>query len=126
MERFELVGSYNGVICFAVVFQNDPGLSVIHLCNPSINKAITVPKSELQFSKVGFGFNPLCGHVDDYVVTNMKTFMDVDHAGSKENLPVVEMYSLRMNSWKMIGSLPQSWTGSWMDCNIIFREFICW
>ncbi|XP_059281497.1 F-box/kelch-repeat protein At3g23880-like [Lycium ferocissimum] len=95
---YELVGSCNGLICFLTNFLH--GKKEINLWNPSLRKYRTVPASTFSPERqrhapsYGFGFD---GSNDHKMVK--VTYID-DRILKK---PIVEVYSLKQDSWKTIG-----------------------
>ncbi|XP_059451019.1 F-box/kelch-repeat protein At3g06240-like [Corylus avellana] len=83
-----LVGSSNGLLCLATLnFDNEVGLCV--LWNPSIQKAIYLPKPNLGFDRslnksFGFGYEPT---TDDYKLVRL-VYPDTDYIGFKTVPPL--------------------------------------
>jgi F-box interacting protein len=96
-----LVGSSNGLLCLAnMVFNNECGVCV--LWNPSIQKAITLPKPNLPIhgslnQSVGFGYEPM---TDDYKLVRLVDSGGTDNIPYKNVPPLVEIYTLRTSIWR--------------------------
>jgi F-box interacting protein len=96
-----LVGSSNGLLCLAnMILSNARGLCV--LWNPSIQKAISLPKPNLpclgsMIQSVGFGYEPM---TDDYKLVRL-VYRGTAYIPFKKNVPpLVEIYTLRTGIWR--------------------------
>ncbi|GJX50736.1 F-box/kelch-repeat protein-like protein [Tanacetum coccineum] len=90
-QCFEIVGSYNGIICLF-----NEGVELITLWNPSIRYKLTFPAYPSSNKRVsfGFGFDPIG---DDYKIVAMSYFCyEVPESSF--------IYSLKTNSWSKIVS----------------------
>jgi len=99
-----LVGSSNGLLCLSNMILNyKRGLCV--LWNPSIQKAISLPKPNLGFDSmliqsVGFGYEPM---TDDYKLVRLVYPRGIDDKILFNNVPpLVEIYTLRTGIWRSI------------------------
>ncbi|KAF7849426.1 hypothetical protein BT93_L0809 [Corymbia citriodora subsp. variegata] len=127
LDRFQLNGSCNGVICLTTLSRINPDTSKIYLWNPSINELRVVPESHFHVSNlVGFGCDPSSGHPHDFKVVNFKTQLNFKDILFLPSPTEVEIYSLRKNTWKQIGSIFASGVPKYMGRQVLFREFICW
>nr|ABD96027.1 S9-haplotype-specific F-box protein [Prunus avium] len=102
-EHYMIYGSSNGLVCISDEILNFD--SPIHIWNPSVRKLRTTSMStniNIKFSHVAlqFGFHP---GVNDYKAVRMMR--------TNKNALVVEVYSLRTDSWKMIKAIPP-----WLKC----------
>ncbi|XP_062152760.1 F-box/kelch-repeat protein At3g06240-like [Alnus glutinosa] len=107
-HSLHLVGSSNGLLCLATAFfDNERGSCV--LWNPSIQKAISLPKPNLQFhgsfdQSVGFGYEPM---TDDYKLVRLVYPRGTNHypfIAFNDNIvsPLVEVYTLRTGIWRSV------------------------
>ena len=104
-DEFELllVGSSNGLLCLAnAIFNNESGLCV--LWNPSIRKAISLPKPNIGFDRslhqsVGFGYDPT---TDDYKFVRLVYLRDTEFSSFLTVPPLVEIYTLRTGIWRSV------------------------
>jgi F-box interacting protein len=104
-DEFELllVGSSNGLLCLAnTTFNNESGLCV--LWNPSIQKAISLPKPNIGFDhslhqSVGFGYDPT---TDDYKFVRLVYLRDTEFSSFLTVPPLVEIYTLRTGIWRSV------------------------
>lgn len=96
----DVVGYVNGLLW---LHRFNSAIKDMLLCNPSIRKCLlipTSPASHLGRTDVGFGYDPLS---DDYKA------VVIVHIGSDEynfdflSCTLVEVYSLKMGSWRSIG-----------------------
>ncbi|GLT54809.1 hypothetical protein SLA2020_279760 [Shorea laevis] len=98
-----LVGSSNGLLCLAnTVFNNESGLCV--LWNPSIQKAISLPKPNIGFpgclnQSVGFGYDPM---TEDYKLVRLVYLQGIGRIAFNNVPPLVEIYTLRTGIWRSI------------------------
>ncbi|KAK3407978.1 hypothetical protein EUGRSUZ_J00307, partial [Eucalyptus grandis] len=110
-DTYELVGSSNGII---------------FLWNPSTHERRRLPQSCLIVSElIGFGFDPSSsdGHLGDFKVVNIR--MESGFLMGRRSQ--VEVYSLRRNSWKRIGSVfPRGFDPDCLGNQVVFRNFVCW
>ncbi|OWM63082.1 hypothetical protein CDL15_Pgr007998 [Punica granatum] len=126
-KKFELVDSSNGIICLYTFHRDDSGASRIFLWNPTINDLFTLPQppSPVPEYLVGFGFNPLSAHLDDFKVICINLRLEYKDRERKRHSQV-EVYSLRTNSWKQLGDRYPSYLNGHLGNQVIFNEFICW
>ncbi|KAL3753203.1 hypothetical protein ACJRO7_000578 [Eucalyptus globulus] len=122
-EKFKLVDSCNGITCFSTFDRKIRHNSKIFLWNPSTGENVALPQPSYHVSNlVGFGFNPLSGHLDDFTVVNMNIYFE-QHPNYTSQ---VEVYSFRRNCWKQLGNIfPPSLTQH-LGNQVIFENFICW
>ncbi|GLT78066.1 hypothetical protein SLA2020_496130 [Shorea laevis] len=97
-ENFlKLVGSSNGLLCLAnKIFDYESWF-----WNPSIQKAISLPKPNIHRSfnqSFGFGYDPM---TDDYKLVRL-VFPDTDYVGFESVPSLVEIYTLRTSIWRSI------------------------
>ncbi|PRQ30756.1 putative F-box domain-containing protein [Rosa chinensis] len=104
--RFRVAGICDGLVCLADDLMSK-ALSYI-IWNPSIRKAVTLPRPGFTFAthgsfedSIGFGFDAT---TNDYKVVRLVTLEDlVDE--DVENRTVAEVYSLATGSWRSLGSV---------------------
>ncbi|KAF7849480.1 LOW QUALITY PROTEIN: hypothetical protein BT93_L0742 [Corymbia citriodora subsp. variegata] len=120
-EKVKLVGSCNGIVCLSSFNSEIPHHSKIFLWNPSTGENITLPQPSHHVSNlVGFGFNPLSGHPDDFSIVNMNIYLE-QHPNYTS-----QVESFRRNCWKQLGNIfPPSLT-QYLGNQVIFKNFICW
>ncbi|KAF8013880.1 hypothetical protein BT93_I1672 [Corymbia citriodora subsp. variegata] len=122
-KKFELVGSCNGIACLSSFNSEIPHRSKIFLWNPSTGENITLPQPSHHVSNlVGFGFNPLSGHLDDFSIVNMNIYLE-QHPNYTSQ---VEVYSFRRNCWKQLGNIFAPSLTQLLGNQVIFKNFICW
>jgi F-box interacting protein len=110
-----LVGSSNGLLCLAnMTFNNESGLCV--LWNPSIQKAISLPKpNTLQSHQTfGFGYEPM---TDDYKLVRL---MNLD------DCPLVEIYTLRTGIWRFITAPDPRYTMKYWSSSVLVCGALHW
>jgi F-box interacting protein len=110
-----LVGSSNGLLCLAnMTFNNESGLCV--LWNPSIQKAISLPKpNALQSHQTfGFGYEPM---TDDYKLVRL---MNLD------DCPLVEIYTLRTGIWRFITAPDPRYTMKYWSSSVLVSGALHW
>ncbi|XP_049389260.1 F-box/kelch-repeat protein At3g23880-like [Solanum stenotomum] len=99
---YELLGSCNGLICYITKFLH--GKEEINLWNPSMRKNRVLPHSKFSPERqrhapnYGFGFD---GHGDHKLIKI--TYIDDRLKNEKKQWSEVEVYSLKLDSWKKIG-----------------------
>ncbi|PKI37064.1 hypothetical protein CRG98_042543 [Punica granatum] len=90
-----------------------------------IGKKFELPPSPVPEYLVGFGFNPLSAHLDDFKVICINLRLEYKDRERKRHSQV-EVYSLRTNSWKQLGDRYPSYLNGHLGNQVIFNEFICW
>ncbi|XP_030445750.1 F-box/kelch-repeat protein At3g23880-like [Syzygium oleosum] len=123
-DRYDAVGSCNGVLCLTIYYKDNPDLSDIFIWNPSIHECMVVPQLHCHVSGlIAFGFYPLSGHLDDFKVVSISFYFGAHpDCHSSE----AQIYSLRSNSWKKIGNSFPSWLDKNLGHQVVFQNFICW
>ncbi|KAL3743889.1 hypothetical protein ACJRO7_019055 [Eucalyptus globulus] len=110
-DRYDVIGSCNGVVCLSIYYKDGPNLSNIFIWNPSIHECMVVPQHHCHVSGlIAFGINPLGGHLDDFKVVTINFYFGA-HPDCHSSQ--AQIYSLRSNFRKEIGKFA-------------FQNFICW
>ncbi|KAL3718121.1 hypothetical protein ACJRO7_003282 [Eucalyptus globulus] len=125
-DTYELVGSCNGIVCLAAYDKYGHTRSEISLWNPSTHERRRLPQPCFLVSElIGFGFDPSSsdGHLGDFKVVNIR----MESGFFMGRRSQVEVYSLRRNSWKRIGSVfPRGFDPDCLGNQVVFRNFVCW
>ncbi|XP_059451985.1 F-box/kelch-repeat protein At3g06240-like [Corylus avellana] len=114
-----LVGSSNGLLCLAnMTFNNESGLCV--LWNPSIQKAISLPKPNLGSLQqtFGFGYEPV---TDDYKLVRLMNLHDC-----KTVPPLFEIYTLRTGIWRFITAPDSRYTMKYWSSSVLVCGALHW
>ncbi|KAI3695095.1 hypothetical protein L1987_78083 [Smallanthus sonchifolius] len=104
-SSLNFVGSCNGLLCLAPGLEYNLGDDV-YIWNPSVRTHKKLPPSRFsddrrKVSRVGFGFHELS---NDYKVIRIVYFPESCSFQSVDVAPLVEVYSLRSDSWKIVST----------------------
>ncbi|XP_030551103.1 F-box/kelch-repeat protein At3g23880-like [Rhodamnia argentea] len=130
-DKYELVGSCNGVACLSTYDENDFTRSEIFLWNPWTGEWRRLPRPRFFVSEViGFGFVSSQGsgsarlpRPGDFKVVNIR----IESGLFMGRCSQVEVYSLRRSSWKRISNgFPCGIDHKCLGNQVVFRNFVCW
>ncbi|KAL3753204.1 hypothetical protein ACJRO7_000579 [Eucalyptus globulus] len=122
-KKFKLVDSCNGITCFSTFDHKICHNSKIFLWNLSTGENMALPQPSYHVSNlVGFGFNPLSGHPDDFTIVNVNIYVEKWPNYTSQ----VEVYSFRRNCWKQLGNICPPSLSQHLGNQVIFENFICW
>lgn len=106
-SSLNFVGSCNGLLCLAPGLEYNLGNDV-YIWNPSIRTHKKLPPSQFSdeftderwmVSRLGFGYHE---STNDYKVIRLIYFPECRNFTSVDVAPLVEVYSLKTNSWRII------------------------
>ena len=103
-----------------MTFNNESGLCV--LWNPSIQKAISLPKPNLGrlHQTFGFGYEPM---TDDYKLVRL---MNLHDCHNKTVPPLVEIYTLRTGIWRFITAPDPRYTMKYWSSSVLVCGALHW
>jgi F-box interacting protein len=122
-----LVGSSNGLLCLVDrTFNKESGLCV--LWNPSIRKAISLPKPNIGFDSwsrqsVGFGYDPT---TDDYKFVSLVYLRGTEFGSFLTVPPLVEIYTLRTGIWRSVTAPGTPYITSHWSPSVIVNGALHW
>ncbi|XP_059451008.1 F-box/kelch-repeat protein At3g06240-like [Corylus avellana] len=107
-------------------FHNERGLCV--LWNPSIQKAISLPKPNIGFDRslhqsVGFGYEPT---TDDYKFVRLEYLRDTEFSSLITVPPLVEIYTLRTGIWRSVTAPGPPDVIRYWSPSVIVNETLHW
>ncbi|CAI9260936.1 unnamed protein product [Lactuca saligna] len=106
-SSLNFIGSCNGLLCLAPGLEYNLGNDV-YIWNPSIRSHKKLPPSQFSdeftderwmVSRLGFGFHE---STNDYKVIRLIYFPECRNFTSVDAAPLVEVYSLKTDSWRII------------------------
>ena len=107
-EFIYIVGSSNGIVCLLDATPSNTDYDIVPiLWNPSIRKAIYLPRPAVKFpfsylpmEHDGFGYDPI---TDDYKLVRIVYLYGWGNQHTRENIsPLIHIFSLRTGVWRTI------------------------
>jgi F-box interacting protein len=102
-QFFSIVGSSNGLLCLADDVSGCESCEYV-LWNPSIQKAIRLPRPESHgphMHSLGFGYDPAS---DDYKLVRLAYLEGKTRIRFNTVPPLVEIYTLRTGAWRSVAA----------------------